>query len=47
MYQIRTDNEKKNKKKPVALKYEKNNPNNNEEVFECLTCGFKVQKLKF
>lgn len=42
MYQIKLENDKKNKKK-VPSKYEKSN----EEQYECVTCGFKVQKMKY
>jgi hypothetical protein len=42
MYQIRHEHDKKGKKK-AASKFDKPN----EELFECVTCGFKVQKIKF
>jgi hypothetical protein len=52
MYQIRTENERKSKKRTQQSKF--NNANGgtiidkpNEEIYECVTCGFKVQKAKF
>lgn len=50
LYQIRQEGlEKKNKKKAYQ-KYAASNQGTekpNEKIFECVTCGFKVQKTSF
>ncbi len=51
MYQLRHDGDKKSKRKAQA-KFGSRTPYTSpekpgEELYECVTCGFKVQKIKF